>query len=208
MSDAPKTEKEWKPAGDRWKGWLKRFWWLCGAVAAMAMAALVPEFIDVSQHEALAALNAVILVWNEVCLWIGTVARNIPFLPILSAELISTVAFIVSTAVPAIYALERYSPEESMRSGLLLKSLFAKILKLPMIVIGLCFGVIASFYYRSLHHGPSFDILSASIRAISGIICLSAFIFALRHLSGYGRGVMFGIAFIIALGTLYLLNIP
>ena len=32
MSDADTTEKtaepekEWKPAGDRWKGWLKRFW--------------------------------------------------------------------------------------------------------------------------------------------------------------------------------------
>jgi len=44
----------------------KRFWWLRGVAAALSLAALIPNVIDITRYEFLNAVAAVIYGWLSV----------------------------------------------------------------------------------------------------------------------------------------------
>ncbi len=64
---------------ETWKSWFRRFWWLRGVTAALALTALAPTFIDLSRYEFLRAFHAVIVGWNLVTEKLGEIIGEIPF---------------------------------------------------------------------------------------------------------------------------------
>ena len=87
--------------GDKWKAWGKRFWWLRGALAAMAVAAAVPNVTDLSRFELLRAFHALVVSWNDVMAAIGGWIGKLPFVPRISAEIINSVVFGFTISAPA-----------------------------------------------------------------------------------------------------------
>ena len=87
-----------------WKAWIQRFWWLRGVVTAVTLAALVPNFVNLSRYEFLRAFHAVIVSWNVLTTKIGQLIGKIPYLPEISGEMVSTLAFTLSICVPSLFA--------------------------------------------------------------------------------------------------------
>ncbi len=211
MSDAETTEKtgkpekEWKSGSDRWQGWLKRFWWLRGIAAAMTMAALVPQFIDVSRYEFLASFHAMIVGWNEVCRWIGSIVGEIPFLPDLSDTQVSTIVFATTVGVPVainFYVQRRFARTEKESYSKFTENFFEILLCIFPIVF------LVLFYHSLVTVGLPRELVSILIFIPGALLFIGSWVWAILVLHGYGRGVLYSVTFILMMELLYMLNTP
>lgn len=104
MTTATNDNTSESPANDgwreRWKPWLKRLWFVRGILAAVALANLVPTFLDLTRFEFLTAFHALLVGWGHVAQWVGEVLSVIPLMPELSAAAINTIILIGSLVIP------------------------------------------------------------------------------------------------------------
>ena len=79
--------------GEKWTAWVERFWWLRGAAAAMAVAAVLPEHMDLERYEFLRAFHAMIVGWNTLSAQIGSVIGEFLYFPDIAAAEVNTGIF-------------------------------------------------------------------------------------------------------------------
>lgn len=182
---------------ETWKAWIRRFWWLRGVTTALALTALVPTFIDLSRYEFLRAFHAVIVGWNLVTEKLGEIIGEIPFIPQISGEVVSTLIFIISIGLPIFIAVMK----DLIIDYYVDKYGIYYILRL-IIVSGAPFVITLSYYGTlvGFYDTPEIFILLAAL--------LLSLLMTILALPGYGKGLLFVASFIIAMEVLYVLKTP
>jgi len=182
---------------ETWKAWIRRFWWLRGVTAALALTALVPTYIDLSRYEFLRAFHAVIVGWNLVAEKLGEIIGEIPFIPQISGETASTLIFFMSIGLPIFIVLMKESTTSYPFSIYPFRYIFS----------------VFSFFLYIIAFSVAYYVLIAIDITIGWIIAnsilfLGTFLFTILKLPGYGKGLLFIASFIIAMEILYLLKTP
>ena len=189
--------------GANWKDWVRRFWWLRGVAAAITLAAIAPNYLNLSRYEFLRALHAIIVGWNMVAEILGDFIGKILFLPELSAATVNTAIFTLSVVIPTFIAVTKvhYVSDRLLEYiPISPQSHEANSIALAIVVVLMPF-----FYYEMATKGYSTDLYWTIILIIATPLFL---ILPVIVLPGFGRGVLFFLSFIVTVEVLYILQAP
>jgi hypothetical protein len=186
---------------ETWKYLVGRFWWLRGAAAALTLTALVPEFVNLSRYEFLRALHAVIVGWHVVAEKLSYLIGQIPYLPRISADVVSTIIFSATVCIPLIFAHLKSDIQHHRQ-----------ILTITVFRVILYSILIPYIYYAIITDGASSLFSSETMRifglVVFGLGVLVSVYFAAMVLPGFWRGLVYVGSFIVAFEILYLLQTP
>jgi hypothetical protein len=185
---------------NRWKAWIAGICWIRGVTAAMALAALVPNFVDLSRYQFLRVAYATIIGWNSLAESIGRYAGEIPFLPVVSADLINTILITTTLFVPVAFwyvkkILKEYKNPRPRNSNYSIFFLF------------ILFTPLGYYEVKTMQYENYWGIETLHYYILL-VIFIASFVLTLRSFPGYRRGLISLIGFIATLQILYLLNAP
>lgn len=204
----------------------EQFWFLRGVAGAIALAQLVPQFLDLSRSEFLRAAHALLIAWHSVAASVGELIGRIPFLPPLSAFDVNALLFAAAFGLPSSFALVRagWSAPLFQNSPLFCVGWRAFLIVLGLLLLIASLGAYSLLASPHVHHridamlNPVPGVMTAapSLRQITNISMLVllllsfvvALIVALFTIRGYARGLFVAVTFVLALQVLYLLDAP
>lgn len=195
------------------RSWLERFWFLRGVAGAIALAQLVPEFMDLSRYEFLRAAQAVIIAWDSVASRMGQLIGTLPFLPQLTAFHVNAAIFTAAFGVPAAYVVLRRGasdaprrPRRSIRSLAAAAILFASVMAYAFVgSVHVRMRIVDLMIDGSQREANLAGLIFLLVVAAMFVVAL---LVALVSLKGYARGLVLILSFILTLQVLYYLDAP
>mgnify|MGYP001286133711 CR=1 FL=1 len=204
-----------------WTSIWRRFWFLRGVVAAITIAALVPELTDLSRYEWLRAFHAFVVGWNLVASHIGKLLDWIPLLPELSAAEVNALLLLAAFGIPSSIAMYRRITEYRGERGHPFRAFLISVAYLfaPSFVylfLAIPEHPIVTFMQREAIYLVGFlpeswvsrEITMLSPLLVFGVISVAGFVVALFRLPGLARGFVYVISFLLILELLYWANTP
>lgn len=192
---------------NKWKAWVARFWWLRGVAAAIAVAGLVPEYMDLSRFEFLRAFHAFVVSWNDFMGNVGRVVGEFLSIPSIPALYLNGLVLFFSISVPLLFACNRSfsikkkeKPETSELGELTFE--MNRVCQLQMI-----FYAVPILLFSPIEHAYLSSVFVLLIELFFVAVCVFYFGLALVLLKGFGRGLFTVTSFVIALEVMYLLNV-
>ena len=175
-----------------WESKLLKLWFIRGIMTAFPLLILLTKFTSISKFDYLRGFHALIFGWNKIISHIGSLIGKLPYVPDISPNVINgLILFSVS-----------YQPLK-----ISLKTLEMKLKWTEQFYVLICY-VFLSFLADNGVSAVSYwhPITWVLILAIGCLII--AFIYGLKHMPQYRRGILFTFGLCIALEAFYLLNLP
>lgn len=90
-----------------WVGWIKKFWFLRGAVAAITLSTLIPKYTSISYLEFLRVFNVLIIAWNQITLGFANYLASFEILRFVNHAMVNTFILASTFVLPALLFLFR-----------------------------------------------------------------------------------------------------
>lgn len=206
----------------KFKDWARRFWWLRGALGAMALTSIVPNFMDLGRYEFLRAIHAIVFGWDFAAEAIGRLIGLIPFVPEFSTAAVNLIIYYSTVSIPSIVASSKLRSipadfDYKKNRGILYKFFkFVKKYNLGYLInsnyLFSFFILLAPLYVffpeiiMPNTHPNSFLITTYLVLLIVNTVVLIGI--SILKLPGFGKGIVFVLTFFICVEALYLLEAP
>lgn len=175
------------------KYFIKKYWWLRGAGAALSIAALSQSYMNMNYRDSLRGIHASITASDLLASRIGSAISYIPFLPHFTGSQISAIVLILSSIMPLTILLWNDIQETDSRFEIIFRRILALGLGITQSVA--LFDVTAN-RGDPVFHGTAWSIVMAGV--VMSCFCIS----------GYFRGFVHIVCFIVTIEILYLLSLP
>lgn len=195
---------------DEFKAFFKKFWFLRGFFAGLALLGVVPNYLDLTMWEFARAVHAVAVGWNLIAARIAEpISELLPFIEI-DALAVNIAILFFSTAMPAIVVYfrewRRTNVSEEDRS----RDRFYEFLLFPFMMILLPLSI-----HELLTKDRDFLAICEPSLFCTGAHYFGLgmffvawgllFLVSLRWLDGYGKGVVFLLTCLAAIEVAYFL---
>ena len=187
---------------------LSPLWWLRGFLSAFLLTVLLDSITDLSSYEFLRAVHTLVIGWNSVASYLGSLVGNIPFIPTLPGSLITTVLVFPFFGYPVFHIVIEGGIKQIRKKIQDDEDAYVILSGLAQIAF-FVFIVIQFFYYIFiiLERGYQIfnDIGTVDVLALilNSLIVLIAFIFAMVRFPGFAISVATIVMFLGSFQLLY-----
>ncbi len=183
--------------------WLQSLWYLRGTFSAIALAGMVPNFVDMSRYEFLRLVHALIVGWNIASEVAAKFLSSVMNLPEFRSATINGAILIFTTVAPGIFAIFHNQLKDAGRPRSKIQILAAGIMGAVIIVLLL----VLMSYETEYYYDDRYDYTSDFSLLFALMVCF-AFAISFSYFVEYRHGVIHLAMFVITLQILYYLSLP